>query len=82
MNLIEDYQTCPNNMNKEQLQEQQPQHEHPCLFSFSKKRHSIIDRGKLWVSIGIFYFQERYLHYVRAIILYTIILMQLYMDMF
>ena len=46
MNIDGDYQTCKN-MNKEQ--KHQPQHEHPCLFVFSQKRQSIIDRGKSWV---------------------------------
>jgi hypothetical protein len=51
MNLPGNYFNCTN-MNKEQQQQQQQlqQQEHPCLFVFSQKRQSLIDRGKSWVS--------------------------------
>jgi hypothetical protein len=49
MNLPGNYYNCTN-MNKEQQHQQQLQQEHPCLFVFSQKRQSLIDRGKSWVS--------------------------------
>jgi len=54
MNLPGNYYNCTN-MNKEQQQQQQQQQqlqqqEHPCLFVFSQKMQSLIDRGKSWVS--------------------------------
>ncbi len=44
MNIAGDYLTFKN-MNKEQ--QHQPQHENPCLFVFSQKSQSIIDRGRI-----------------------------------